>query len=195
MKIRAAHREGEWLARFEKLVRYVQAQSMTSTIAHCTNCRMWPCTCMTRTTRNHLPVGLKWFSAETVRHTSNMVKQLLLCLSTFYLFPLDTALNSSANPAPTECEDSSVLEHILPKSLEEGKNLEDDESFINLAVIMTNMAAGDEISETIFKHLDLYLSNLVRHLFQDSRLRLIIISDAKLFSHLRTHLKMLVNIH
>ena len=128
-----------------------------------------------------------------------MVRQLLLCLSTFYLFPLDTALNSSVNPAPTECEDSSVFDHILPKSLEEGKDLEEDESFINLAVIMTNMAAGDDgeakISEAIFKHLDLYLSNLVRHLFQDSRLRLIIISDAKLFSHLRTHLKMLVNIH
>ena len=127
-----------------------------------------------------------------------MVKLLLLCLSTIYLFPLDTALNSSVNPAPTECEDSSVLEHILPKSLEEGKDLEKDESFINLAVIMTNMAAGDEgeakISEAIFKHLDLYLSNLVGHLFQESRLRLIIISDATLFSHLRTHLKMLVNI-
>ena len=127
-----------------------------------------------------------------------MVKQLLLCLSTFYLFPLDTALNSSANPAPTECEDSSVLEHILPKSLEEGKDLEEDESFINLAVIMTNMAAGDDgeakISEAIFNHLDLYLSNLVGHLFQDSRLRLIIISDTTLFSHLRTHLKMFVNI-
>ena len=121
-----------------------------------------------------------------------MVKRLFLCLYTFYLFPL--AVNSLVNPSPTQCEQSSFLDHILPKTLQEGKDLEEDESFINLAVIMTNMAADYDgeakISESIFKHLDLYLSHLARHLFQESRLRLIIISDATLFHHLRTHLKM-----
>ena len=123
-----------------------------------------------------------------------MVKRLFKCLYTFYLFPFDMAVNSLVNPSPTQCEDSSFLDHILPKTLQEGKDLEEDESFINLAVIMTNMAADYDgeakISESIFKHLDLYLSNLARHLFQESRLRLIIISDATLFHHLRTHLKM-----
>jgi len=123
-----------------------------------------------------------------------MVNRLFKCLYTFYLFPFDMAVNSLVNPSPTQCEDSSFLDHILPKTLQEGKDLEEDESFINLAVIMTNIAAGYDgeakISESIFKHLDLYLSNLARHLFQESRLRLIIISDATLFHHLRTHLKM-----
>ena len=92
------------------------------------------------------------------------------------------ALNTTFH-TPKGCD--QLVDQIVPNGLEEGKDIEGDESLINLSVIMTNMAP-----ESIFTHLDFYLSKLLDHLTQDSRLRLLVITDATFADPLRMHLKM-----
>ena len=111
-----------------------------------------------------------------------MANQVLLYLSALQLLPLQMALNTTFH-TPKGCD--QLVDQIVPNGLEEGKDIEGDESLINLSVIMTNMAPG-----SIFTLLDFYLSKLLDHLTQDSRLRLLIITDATFADPLRMHLKM-----
>ena len=119
-----------------------------------------------------------------------MANQVLLYLSALQLLPLQMALNTTFH-TPKRCD--QLVDQIVPKGLEEGKDIEGDESLINLSVIMTNMASEEaKAPESMFTHLDLYLSSLLNHYNkqQNSSLRLIIISDVTLVDHLRIHLKM-----
>ena len=114
-----------------------------------------------------------------------MANQLLLCLSILHLLPhqLDS----------TRFENSSALDHVVVEGFQYGSDIQDDESSINLSVIMTNMASEEaKAPESMFTHLDLYLSSLLNHYNKkrNSSLRLIIISDVTLVDHLRLHLKM-----
>ena len=115
--------------------------------------------------------------------------QLLFYFSALYIFPLKLALNAPINWGSTSSDQLSALDHVVAKGLEQGKDMERDESLINLSVILTNLAP-DEADESMFSHLDKYLGSLLDHLTQESRLRLIIISDATLVHLLRLHLKM-----
>ena len=91
----------------------------------------------------------------------------------------------------TKCEHLSALDHVVAMGLQEGKDIQSDESLINLSVIITNMAAAEAKGpESMFNHLDKYMSSLLRHLAQDSRVRLLIISDATLIKSLRLRMKM-----
>ena len=91
----------------------------------------------------------------------------------------------------TKCERLSALDHVVAMGLQEGQDIQSDESLINLSVIMTNMAAAEAKGpESMFNHLDKYMSSLLRHLAQESRVRLLIISDATLIKPLRLRLKM-----
>ena len=121
-----------------------------------------------------------------------MRNQRLFYLSALHLLPLTLALNLTVNSVSTECEQLSALDHVVAKNgLQEGKDIERDKSLINLSVILTNMAADEaKAPESMFSHLDKYLSSLLAHLTQQSRLRLLIISDASLVHLLRVHLKM-----
>ena len=83
-----------------------------------------------------------------------------------------------------------MFDHVVAKGLKEGREVEKDESLINLSVILTNMALDKAPEESMFVHLDKYLGSLLDHLTQESRLRLIVISDATLAHLLRSHLKM-----
>ena len=89
----------------------------------------------------------------------------------------------------TKCEHLPALDHVVAMGLQEGQDIQSDESLINLSVILTNMAP-DEADKSMLSHLDKYLGSLLDHLTQESRLRLIIISDATLVHLLRLHLKM-----
>ena len=111
-----------------------------------------------------------------------MANQVLLYLSALQLLPLQMALNTTSH-TPKGCD--QLVDQIVPNELVEGKDIEGDESLINLSVIMTNMPP-----RSIFAHLDFYLSKLLDHLTQDSRLRLLVITDATLANPLRLHLKM-----
>ena len=114
-----------------------------------------------------------------------MANQLPLCLYFLHLFPLQ--LDS------TRFEYSSALDHVVVEGFQDGSDIQDDESLINLSVIMTNMASEEaKAPESMFTHLDLYLSSLLNHYNKqrNSSLRLIIISDVTLVDHLRLHLKM-----
>ena len=120
-----------------------------------------------------------------------MTKQLLFYLSALHLFPLTLSLNSTVNSGSISCEQLSALDHVVAKGLQEGKDIQGEESLINLSVILTNMASDEaKAPESMFSHLDKYLSSLLAHLTQESRLRLLIISDDSLVHLLRVHLKM-----
>ena len=118
-----------------------------------------------------------------------MANQLLFYLFALHIFPLQLALNSTVNWGSKSCDQLSALDHVVAKRLEQGRDIERGESLINLSVILTNMAP-DEADKSMFSHLDKYLGSLLDHLSQESRLRLIIISDATLVHLLRLHLKM-----
>ena len=112
-----------------------------------------------------------------------MANQLLLCLSILHLLPLQLASTRY----------SSALDHVVVEGFQDGSDIQDDESSINLSVIMTNMALEEaKAPESMFTHLDLYLSSLLNHYNKkrNSSLRLIIISDVTLVDHLRLHLEM-----
>ena len=120
-----------------------------------------------------------------------MANQLFFYLSALHIFPLQLALNSTVNSGSKSCEQLSALDHVVVKGLQQGREIEEDESLINLSLILTNMAPEEaKAPESMFNHLDKYLSSLLDHLTQESRLRLIIISDATLVHLLRMHLKM-----
>ena len=109
----------------------------------------------------------------------------MIFFSCALLFFQILALNS------TKCEHLPALDHVVAMGLQEGQDIQSDESLINLSVIMTNMAAAEAKGpESMFNHLDKYMSSLLRHLAQDSRVRLLIISDATLIKSLRLRLKM-----
>ena len=116
-----------------------------------------------------------------------MANQLFFYLFALHIFPLQLALNSTLNCGSKSCEQLSAVDHVVAKGLEEGKDIEREESLINLSVILTNMA---EEEQGMFDHLDKYLASLLDHLTQESRLRLIVISDATLARLLRLHLNM-----
>ena len=116
-----------------------------------------------------------------------MANQLFFYLFALHIFPLQLALNSTLNCGSESCEQLSAVDHVVAKGLEEGKDIEREESLINLSVILTNMA---EEEQGMFDHLDKYLATLLDHLTQESRLRLIVISDATLARLLRLHLNM-----
>ena len=121
---------------------------------------------------------------------SVMANRLLL-----YFLPLQWGLNSRVQLAATKSEQLSALDHLVAKGLQEGNDIQEDESLINLSMIMTNMAPEEaEGPESVFTHLDLYLISLLTHSTKSSRFRLLIISDATLAGLLRLHLKMSVNI-
>ena len=123
--------------------------------------------------------------------TFMMANRLFFYLSALHIFSLILALNSSVNLGSKSCEQLSALDHVVAKGLQEGKDIEEDESLINLSVILTNMAPEEaKAPESMFNHLDKYLGSLLDHLTQESRLRLIIISDATIVNLLRSHLKM-----
>ena len=114
-----------------------------------------------------------------------MANQLLLCLSILHLLPLQLA--------STRFEYSSALDHVISEGFQDGSNIQEDGSSINLSVIMTNMSPEEtKAPESMFTHLDLYLSSLLNHYNKkrNSSLQLIIISDVTLVDHLRLHLKM-----
>ena len=120
-----------------------------------------------------------------------MKNQRLFYLSVLQLFPFTLALNLTVNSASKSCKQFLALDHVVAKGLQEGKDIEGDESLINLSVILTNMAPDEaKAPESMFSYLDKYLSSLLAHLTQESRLRLLIISDASLVHLLRLHLKM-----
>jgi len=118
-----------------------------------------------------------------------MANQLLFYLFALHIFTLHLALNSTVHLGSKD--QLSALDHVIAKGLEEGEDIERDESLINLSVILTNVGP-DEPKESMVSHLDMYLGSLLDHLTQESRLRLIIISDATLVHLLRLHLKMLI---
>ena len=115
-----------------------------------------------------------------------MASQLFFYLFALNFFPLQLAVNCVSK----SCEPFSAVDHVIAKGLGEGKDIERDESLINLSVILTNMASDKAPEESMFRHLDKYLGSLLDHLTQESRLRLIVISDATLANLLRSHLKM-----
>ena len=119
-----------------------------------------------------------------------MASQLFFYLFALHIFPLKLVLNSTVNFVSKSCEQLSTVDHVIAKGLGEGKDIEKDESLINLSVILTNMAPDKAPEESMFSHLDKYLGSLLDHLTQESRLRLIVISDATLAHLLRSHLKM-----
>ena len=120
-----------------------------------------------------------------------MPKQLFFYLINLHIFPLQLALNSTVNLGSTSCEQLSALDHVVAKGLEQGKDIQREESLINLSVILTNMGPDEaKVPESMLSHLDKYLGSLLGHLTQESRLRLFIISDATLVNLLRLHLKM-----
>ena len=116
-----------------------------------------------------------------------MANPILLYLSALQLLPLQMALKPTFHMPPTK-EFEQLVDQIVPNNgLEEGKDiLEGDESLINLSVIMTNMAPGSKI----FTHLDFFLTKLLDNLTQDSRIRLLVITDPTFANPLRLHLKM-----
>ena len=121
---------------------------------------------------------------------SVMANRLLL-----YFLPLQWALYSRVQLAATKSEQLSALDHLVAKGLQEGNDIQEDGSLINLSMIMTNMAPEEaEGPESVFTHLDLYLISLLTHSTKSSRFRLLIISDSTLAGLLRLHLKMSVNI-
>jgi len=110
-----------------------------------------------------------------------------------YFLPLQWALYSRVQLAATKSEQLSALDHLVAKGLQEGNDIQEDESLINLSMIMTNMAPEEaEGPESVFTHLDLYLISLLTHSTKSSRFRLLIISDATLAGLLRLHLKTLI---
>ena len=111
---------------------------------------------------------------------SIMANRLLL-----YFLPLQWALNSRVHLLAAA--QLSALDHLVAKGLQEGKDIQDDESLINLSMILTNMA---KTPESVLTHLDLYLTSLLSHSTKNSRFRLLIISDASLAPLLRSHLNM-----
>ena len=130
-------------------------------------------------------VQLKSGSIVCFQSICTMANQLLLCLSILHLLPLQLA--------STRFKYSSALDHVVVEGFQDGSDIQDDESSINLSVIMTNMASEEaKAPESMLTHLDLYLSSLLNHYNkqQNSSLRLIIISDVTLVDHLRLHLKM-----
>ena len=66
---------------------------------------------------------------------SVMANPLLL-----YFLPLQWALYSRVHLAATKSEQLSALDHLVAKGLQEGNDIQEDESLINLSMIMTNMA-------------------------------------------------------
>ena len=114
-----------------------------------------------------------------------MANHVLLYLSALQLLPLQMALNTTIIDMPDAKGFGQQVDQVVPNGLESGQDIEEDESLINLSVIVTNMAPG-----SMFTHLEFYLSNLLKHLTQESRLRLLIITDAKLVNLLTLHLKM-----
>ena len=109
----------------------------------------------------------------------------MIFFSSVLLFFQILALNS------TKCEHLPALDHVVAMGLQKGQDIQSDESLINLSVIMTNMAAAEAKGpESMFNHLDKYMSSLLHHLAQESRVRLLIISDATLIKSLRLRLKM-----
>ena len=115
---------------------------------------------------------------------SSMENQICFFLLPF--FSLHLAEKSTVNS-----EQLSALDHVVAKGLEEGKDIQRDESLINLSVILTKMAPDEaKVPESMLSHLDKYMSSLLGHLTQESRLRVLIISDATLVNILRLHLKM-----
>ena len=134
--------------------------------------------------RFHLKIKI---SSQSI---SVMANPLLL-----YFLPLQWALYSRVQLAATKSEQLSALDHLVAKGLQEGNDIQEDESLINLSMIMTNMAPEEaEGPESVFTHLDLYLISLLTHSTKSSRFRLLIISDATLAGLLRLHLKTSVNI-
>ena len=119
-----------------------------------------------------------------------MANKLFFYLFALHIFPLQLALNSTLNCGSKSCEQLSAVDHVVAKGLEEGKDIEREESLINLSVILIDMASQEEAKESMFSHLQKYLASLLDHLTQESRLRLIVISDATLANLLRVHLKM-----
>ena len=119
-----------------------------------------------------------------------MANQLFFYLFALHIFPLELALNSTVNCVSKSCEPFSAVDHVIAEGLKEGKDIERDESLINLSVILTNMAPDKAPEESMFSHLEKYLGSLLDHLTPESRLRLIVISDATLAHLLRSHLKM-----
>ena len=114
-----------------------------------------------------------------------MAENQMIFFSSVLLFFQILALNS------TKCEHLPALDHAVAMGLQKGKDIQSDESLINLSVIITNMAAAEAKGpESMFNHLDKYMSSLLRHLAQESRVRLLIISDATLIKPLRLRLKM-----
>ena len=101
-----------------------------------------------------------------------------------YFLPLQWALTSRVQLAATQLP---ALDHLVAKGLQEGNDIQDDESLINLSMILTNMA---KTPESVLTHLDLYLTSLLTHSTKSSRFRLLIISDASLEHLLRSHLNM-----
>ena len=118
-----------------------------------------------------------------------MVKHLLFYLFAFNFLALQLARKSTISLGSKSGKQLAALDHLLAKGLQQGQGIERDESVINLSVILTNLAP-DEADESMFRHLDKYLKSLLDHLTQESRLRLIIISDPTLVHLLRLHLKM-----
>ena len=57
-----------------------------------------------------------------------------------YFLPLQWALYSRVQLAATKSEQLSALDHLVAKGLQDGNDIQDDESLINLSMIMTNMA-------------------------------------------------------
>ena len=54
-----------------------------------------------------------------------------------------------------------ALDHVVAKGLQNGKDIQGDESLINLSVILTNMAPDEaKAPESMFSHLDNYLSTI-----------------------------------
>ena len=102
-----------------------------------------------------------------------------------YFLPLQWTLNSRVQLAATKSEELSALDHLVAKGLQEGNDIQDDQSLINLSMIMTNMAPEEAKVPESFTHLDLYLTSLLTHSNKSSRFRLLIISDATLAGLLR----------
>ena len=76
-----------------------------------------------------------------------MAKQVLLYLMSLQLLPLQMALNVtfSMQPAAKGC-DEQLVDQVVLDGLESGQDIqEEDESLINLSVIVTNLAPGVDI--------------------------------------------------
>ena len=120
-----------------------------------------------------------------------MVKHLLFYLFAFNFLALQLARKSTISLGSKSRKQLGALDHLLAKGLQQGQGIERDESVINLSVILTNMTPDEaKVPKSMFSHLDKYLSSLLHHLTQESRLRLLVISDATLVHLLGLHLKM-----